>query len=88
MSLRDTSIAIGAVVRAKLPDATIEDRLAKLREEVTELHRAVLNGEGSVADELADVVIVCANVADFYHIDLDESIRMKLPQALAKLLAS
>jgi len=84
MTLHEISQLIGPWVDERFDAEDTQVRLAKLREEITEVHRAINDGDGNVGEELVDVIIVCCNIAHHRGINLDPVLMWKLPQVLAK----
>lgn len=52
--------------------------ILKLEEEVQEFIDAFIYKEGNEKLELADIVLVCMNIAKHYNIDLEKEIKTKI----------
>ena len=58
---------------------TGEDFFVKLREETTELIDAYYSyDENGIKEELADVIMVCLNMAKHYKINIEQEIKNKI----------
>lgn len=57
---------------------TKRDFILKLEEEVQEYTDAALHGHGSEKEELADVILVCLNIAKHYNIDIEKELITKI----------
>jgi NTP pyrophosphatase (non-canonical NTP hydrolase) len=55
---------------------TLEDFIDKLKEEVTELE--YYNSPENFNEELADVILVCLNIAEHYNIDIEKELLNKI----------
>ena len=55
-----------------------EDFVIKLEEEVQEFTDAFLYNNGNEKEELADVILVCLNIAKHYDIDIETEIKNKI----------
>ena len=60
------------------PKTTKRDFILKLEEEVQEFIDASLNSNGSESEELADVILVCLNIANHYGINIEREIKNKI----------
>jgi|TARA_R100000084_G_C4655553_1_gene152656 NTP pyrophosphatase (non-canonical NTP hydrolase) len=62
------------------PTTTLFEFLDKLQEEVEELKKeALISKEWSnLPEELADVILVCLNMAKHYNIDIEQEIKNKI----------
>jgi NTP pyrophosphatase (non-canonical NTP hydrolase) len=60
------------------PATTNGDFFKKLSEEVNELHEVFIIHEMIDAEELADVILVCLNIAKHYNIDIEKEMRGKI----------
>jgi len=60
------------------PKTTKRDFILKLEEEVQEFIDASLNSNGSESEELADVILVCLNIAKHYGINIEREIKNKI----------
>ena len=62
------------------PTTTLFEFLDKLDEEVRELNQeALISKEWSnLPEELADVIMVCLNMANHFNIDIEEEIKNKI----------
>lgn len=62
------------------PTTTLFEFLDKLDEEVKELKKeALISKEWSnLPEELADVILVCLNMAKHYNIDIEQEIKNKI----------
>jgi len=50
----------------------------KLNEEVQEFIEAYLNGIGNKNEELADIILVCLNIAKHHDIDIEAELKNKI----------
>jgi len=53
-----------------------EQFISKLYEEVNELHHNV--SDANLREELADVILVCLNIAEHYQIDIEKEMINKI----------
>jgi NTP pyrophosphatase (non-canonical NTP hydrolase) len=62
------------------PTTTLFEFLDKLDEEVEELNKeALISKEWSnLPEELADVILVCLNMAKHYNIDIEQELKNKI----------
>jgi len=60
------------------PKTTKRDFILKLEEEVQEFIDASLNSNESESEELADVILVCLNIAKHYGINIEREIKNKI----------
>ena len=62
------------------PNTTLFEFLDKLEEEVEELTKEALRPKQSsnLPEELADVIMVCLNMAKHYNIDIEKEIKNKI----------
>jgi len=60
------------------PKTTKRDFILKLEEEVQEFIDAALNSNGSESEELADVILVCLNIAKHYGINIESEMNNKI----------
>ena len=62
------------------PTTTLFDFLDKIDEEVEELNKEALKPKqySNLPEELADVIMVCLNMANHYNIDIEEEIKNKI----------
>lgn len=60
------------------PDRDPMNTAIKLSEETAELIHALYTGDGSVAEECADILILLLDVAYLYDIDLEKSFLRKM----------
>jgi NTP pyrophosphatase (non-canonical NTP hydrolase) len=67
-------------IRGYLPDAARDpmNTAIKLSEEAAELIHASYTGDGSVAEELADILILALDIAHLHHVDLEKAFRAKV----------
>lgn len=70
----DSIVARGLIT----PATTNGDFFKKLFEEVNELHEVFIIHEMIDAEELADVILVCLNIAKHYNIDIEKEMRGKI----------
>lgn len=59
-------------------NTTINDFMNKLREEVDELDSCILTDFENRNEELADVILVCLNMAYFLGIDIEIELKNKI----------
>lgn len=58
---------------------TLNDFMAKIHEETTELQYEIDNlNNKQIGEELADVVLTCLNMAKHYNIDIEKEMRGKI----------
>lgn len=55
-----------------------QDFVLKLEEEVQEFIDAFINNQGNKNEELADVILVCLNIAKHYDIDIQRELKKKI----------
>jgi len=62
------------------PTTTLFEFLDKLDEEVRELNQEALTPKeySNLPEELADVIMVCLNMANHFNIDIEEEIKNKI----------
>lgn len=62
------------------PTTTLFEFLDKLEEEVKELEKEALRPKqySNLPEELADVIMVCLNLAKHYDIDIEQEIKNKI----------
>ena len=62
------------------PTTTLFEFLDKLDEEVRELNQEALTPKeySNLPEELADVIMVCLNMANHYNIDIEQEIKNKI----------
>ena len=62
------------------PTTTLFEFLDKLEEEVEELEKEALRPRqySNLPEELADVIMVCLNMAKHYDIDIEQEIKNKI----------
>ena len=62
------------------PTTTLFEFLDKLEEEVEELEKEALRPKqySNLPEELADVIMVCLNMAKHYNIDIEQEIKTKI----------
>jgi len=62
------------------PTTTLFEFLDKLDEEVRELNQEALTPKqySNLPEELADVIMVCLNMANHFNIDIQEEIKNKI----------
>lgn len=61
------------------PSTTRKQFIDKLFEEVSELEEASdINDWGNISEELADVILVCLNIAKHYKIDIEKELNDKI----------
>ena len=62
------------------PTTTLFEFLDKLEEEVKELEKEALRPKqySNLPEELADVIMVCLNMAKHYDIDIEQEIKNKI----------
>ena len=62
------------------PTTTLFEFLDKLQEEVEELEKEALRPRqySNLPEELADVIMVCLNMAKHYNIDIKQEIKNKI----------
>tara|TARA_Y100000310_G_C20410331_1_gene681639 strand:+ start:516 stop:791 length:276 start_codon:yes stop_codon:yes gene_type:complete len=61
------------------PQTTVDDFLNKIDEEVLEFKYEILNGSDTrIREELADVILVCLNIAKHYNIDIEKEMKNKI----------
>ena len=62
------------------PTTTLFEFLDKLEEEVEELEKEALRPKqySNLPEELADVIMVCLNMAKHYNIDIEQEIKNKI----------
>ena len=60
------------------PTTKKRDFMNKLNEEVNELIYEFINKDVIDAEELADVILVCLNIAKHYNIDIEKEMRGKI----------
>jgi NTP pyrophosphatase (non-canonical NTP hydrolase) len=62
------------------PTTTLFEFLDKLDEEVRELNQEALTPKqySNLPEELADVIMVCLNMAKHFNIDIEEEIKNKI----------
>ena len=62
------------------PTTTLFEFLDKLDEEVRELNQEALTPKqySNLPEELADVIMVCLNMAKHYNIDIEQEIKNKI----------
>ena len=62
------------------PTTTLFEFLDKIDEEVYELNDEALKprDKSNLPEELADVIMVCLNMANHYNIDIEEEIKNKI----------
>ena len=62
------------------PTTTLFEFLDKLEEEVKELEKEALRPKqySNLPEELADVIMVCLNMAKHYNIDIEQEIKNKI----------
>ncbi len=62
------------------PTTTLFEFLDKIDEEVEELNKEALKPKqySNLPEELADVIMVCLNMANHYNIDIEQEIKNKI----------
>ena len=60
------------------PNTTLTEFILKLHEEVNEFEEAAINNLPNVKEELADVILVCLNIAKHYNIDIKKELKNKI----------
>ena len=62
------------------PTTTLFEFLDKLDEEVKELNKEALISKewNNLPEELADVILVCLNMAKHYNIDIEQELKNKI----------
>ncbi len=60
------------------PETTAREFIMKLEEEVQEYIEAELHSLPNVKEELADVILVCLNIAKHNNIDIEQELKNKI----------
>jgi NTP pyrophosphatase (non-canonical NTP hydrolase) len=63
-------------------ETTQRDFVLKLAEEVGEFEDAALNDCGDFNHELADIILVCFNIASHYSIDIEQQLLKNITKNL------
>jgi len=66
-------------------ETKMSDFVMKLEEEVQEFIDAALNGEGDEIHELADIVLVCLNIAKHYSIDIEKQLLINIAKNVTRV---
>lgn len=78
--LVDMTTEVVSWIRDYLPDAARDpvNTSIKLSEESSELTHALYTGDGSVAEELADILILTLDIAHLHRVDLEKAFKAKM----------